>query len=496
MSNFALSQEQLEAATSDANHLMIIAPPGCGKTEVLAHRAKHLIGTLLTNQRVLALTFTNRAKSNIEERLRDLIGRAQMRRHITVRNFHGLAAEIILAHGRNIGLNVANLALPKTSTLRKAMREAGGEGKALYDAESLLKNIKRNAYSDSEVLKALEHGSPSEARDLAEKVERRRQDANQLHYEDLLRHAQRLIRIPAIARLYNAHFGAVFVDEFQDLSLQQLDLAQMSCPSQQTFAGDPLQSIFSWAGADTAEVTKKLTDACGEPFRLRESYRSSPTVLNTVNSISEEIAPGSSLICAKPDIWPNGGSSAGITFQNQSNEAQAIQELTSDILSLDPEMSVGIISRASWRRQDIDRAFETEKDFPVQRWDLAIQNPTILALIQSTVSKLPRGASIEEARLSVLDAVDPAETEVLEQADEAFTTLEESNAATARSAIKSIRASVPNQAIGPGVHLLNAHTGKGQQFDWVFVVGLEEKHLPDKRSSHGQALEEEQRVLG
>ena len=61
--------------------------------------------------------------------------------------------------------------------------------------------------------------------------------------------------------------------------------------------------------------------------------------------------------------------------------------------------------------------------------------------------------------------------------------------------MRSIRASDHKQTIGPGVHLLNAHTGKGQQFDWVFVIGLEEGHLPGKRNSQGDALAEEQRVL-
>ena len=53
----------------------------------------------------------------------------------------------------------------------------------------------------------------------------------------------------------------------------------------------------------------------------------------------------------------------------------------------------------------------------------------------------------------------------------------------------------PSFPVGPGVHLLNAHTGKGQQFDWVIACGLEEGHLPDKRNNTGDALDEEQRVL-
>ena len=84
--------------------LLIVAPPGCGKTELLALRAHALIPRLLPGQKILALTFTNRAKANLSERLRRLLGTQRMRRYVTVRNFHGHAAEIVLAHGRTIGL--------------------------------------------------------------------------------------------------------------------------------------------------------------------------------------------------------------------------------------------------------------------------------------------------------------------------------------------------------------------------------------------------------
>ena len=77
----------------------------------------------------------------------------------------------------------------------------------------------------------------------------------------------------------------------------------------------------------------------------------------------------------------------------------------------------------------------------------------------------------------------------------AFDVLERSYAGTVRAAVRKIRVSDAKQAVGPGVHLLNAHTGKGRQFDWVFVVGFEEGHLPDRRNSEGATLLEEQRVL-
>jgi DNA helicase II / ATP-dependent DNA helicase PcrA len=494
VSGLELSAEQLEAATSPIDHLLLIAPPGCGKTEILAHRAAHQIGLLESNQRVLALTFTKRARANLEERLRSVLGHARARRLIVVRNLHGFATQIVLAHGRTIGLGMEGLELPKTSTMRKALQEAGG-GAATYDAERILAEIKRSPLSNAEVLEALERRERSEATVLANKVERSRQEANQLHYDDLLRHAQQLLRIPTVARLYQAHFGAVLVDEFQDLSMQQLDLALLGCTARRTFAGDPLQGIYSWTGAAPAAVEAEIRRTCGQPIRLHQSYRSSPKVLEAVNSISERVDPGAALVSARPDAWPDGGCTAALVFQDSEAEAAQLLRLAAAILEQDPTASIGIIIRSKWRNSAIHRAFKDEKTYPVRRWDLAIDDPAIVDLIKSTVATLPRGATIAEGRLAVLDTVDPADVDARELIDDAFDTLEKSDAGTARAAVRAIRALDPKQAIGPGVHLLNAHTGKGQQFDWVFVVGLEMGHLPDRRSLEGDAYMEEQRVL-
>ena len=491
---FALSEEQYAAATSEKEHLLIVAPPGCGKTEVLAHRAAHQIDLLKPNQRVLALTFTKRARANLEERLRSVLGQTRARRQVVVRNFHGFATQVVLAHGRTIGLRMDDLEMPKTSTMRRAMEAAEGGG-AIYEAERLLAEIKRSPLSDAEVLETIEQSQRSEATLLAAKVERSRQKANQLHYDDLLRHAQRLLRIPAVARLYQTHFGAVLVDEFQDLSLQQFDISILSCTDRRTFAGDPHQGIYSWAGAAPVEVEAEVRRTCGDPIMLRESYRSSPMVLEAVNSISEQVYPELGLVSAIPEEWPGGGCSAALVLQDQAAEAALAVRLATLIHRAVPDASIGIIARAAWRRKYIDAAFVEQTDVPVRRWEFAIDDPATVALIQSAVSALPRGASVADAKHAVLDSLDPADVDARELVDDAFNILEQSESTTARAAISSIRTADSKRSVGPGVHLLNAHTGKGQQFDWVIVVGLEEGHLPGKRNSHGDALDEEQRVL-
>ncbi len=488
------SDEQRAAATSDLENTAIVAPPGCGKTEVLAFRAEHLIGRLERNQRILALTFTNRAKANLRDRLRQVLGVERTRRYVTVRNFHGHAAEVLRAHYRTIGLDLAEYKAPTTRTLSKALREVTSDRDVQYDAESLLGEVKRRPLSDEEVLAALAEESGRIGHRAALEVERARQADNALHYDDLLRHAQCLLRIPGVQRLYRRHYGAVLVDEFQDLSIQQLDIVGKTCDSSRTFAGDSLQGIYTWAGANPVEVERQLKKVCAEPTRLTESYRSSPRVLAMVNSIGSDLG-AAELRSARPGEWPDSGFGAAVVFSDRGEEAAEIVGATKLLLERDPKLSVGVITRSKWRREDIDGLFATS-GLPMRRWDLAVDDPRILQLVHDAMKQLPRGVGFEDARVGVLGEIDPADVDTIEQVEEVWDHLETTGLATPRAAMNSLRSSGdPQQAISPGVHLLNAHTGKGQQFDWVFVVGLEERHVPDRRSMIGDLLTEEERVL-
>ena len=92
--------EQALLATSEQEQMLVVAPPGCGKTELLAKRAKALVSRLGPNQRLLAVTFSNKAQRNLRSRLLEVVGASAVRKYVTVVNFHGLAALILRAHGR------------------------------------------------------------------------------------------------------------------------------------------------------------------------------------------------------------------------------------------------------------------------------------------------------------------------------------------------------------------------------------------------------------
>lgn len=358
----------------------------------------------------------------------------------------------------------------------------------------LLGEVKRAAIDDHEVLTALSASPDRPGRTAAIAAETARQQANALHYDDLLRHAQRLLAIPGVQHLYNCHYGGVLVDEFQDLSLQQLDLVVRTCTTSKTFAGDPFQGIYSWAGAQPDQVVSVLDAACPNPIKLSESYRSSPRVLALVNSIGTQLG-AAVLRSAREDAWPDSGFGAAFVFDDFADEATKIVDAARLLLERNPDLSIGVISRSAWRRKVIDEHLAAS-DLPMRRWDLAVDDPRILQLVRDAMTQLPHGVGFDAARDGVLDTVDPTDVDTIEQIEEVFTFLERIGLPTPRAALRTVRLTgEPQRAVSPGVHLLNAHTGKGQQFDWTFVIGLEEKHVPDRRNSEGAQLAEEMRVL-
>ncbi|MBB4684437.1 UvrD-helicase domain-containing protein [Amycolatopsis jiangsuensis] len=467
-------------ATSELANLLVVAPPGCGKTEVLAQRAAFLMGRLKPGQRILVLTFSNKARQNLRERLVRELGPAQCRRYVTVRNFHGHAAEVLRAHARTIGL-APDFSQPCRQTLKTAIKPHAaklppGDAVAITrEIEEALSAAKQQPLDDHEVLVALANAGNGKALD----IERSRQNTGQLHYDDLLRHAQRLLRIQAVANLYQQHYGALLVDEFQDLTPQQLDIALRTVSSYRTFVGDPLQGIYTFAGARPDLVEAELRQLCGEPMRLTTSYRSSPAVLAVVNPVAESMG-SPPLTSANSEQWFEGGASTAIRFTTENAETEWIVDTARSILARDPAATIGVIARSSFRRENVDTAF-TDADVPSTQWDLAVQNPQIMETLRIAAKGLAASASLDKLKDRALTGVPAADVDTHQEIADAISQLKgsASQAGTIGEAFTRLPERDPSAAIGPGVHLLSAHTGKGQQFDWVFVPGFERGHIPD-----------------
>ena len=480
-------------SSAEVRNLLVIAPPGCGKTELLARRAQKLLPLINDGQKILALTFSNKAKANLDNRLTEVLGAERKRRYVTVRNFHGHAAEVVRSHGRTLHIDVG-FEMPDKRTQGRAVSRCVDPN--AYDLirqiDEELSAAKQSPRSDAEVLEFLAETGDERARS----IEEQRQHEGSMFYDDLLRHAQRLLRVPEVARLYRAHYRVVLVDEFQDLSPQQLDIALRSCDASRVFVGDPLQGIYSWTGARPIRVERILRRICGDPFGLGMSYRSSPRVLDLVSVASRRLG-GQTLESHEPDQWFEGGMTAGVGFDTASEEAQFIRTTCEAILSRRPSSTIGVICRNGWRRKPIDLEFATTES-PCTRWDLAVDNARVVELLCAGLARTDRGVSLDDLRVQVLSSIDPSDvdtaSDVTDAIDQMRDAVDEAGSIAGALAQMRIR-EISEDAVPPGVHLLNAHTGKGQQFDWVFIPGLEKGNVPSFLAKSKLQLEEEDRVM-
>lgn len=478
--------------------LLLVAPAGCGKTETLAIRIAGLIHgrRVATPRRVLATTFTNRAKDNLRSRLRDYIPAARLRDHVTIINFHGLAARIIRAHGNVIDID-PTIEIPESDWVGEQLNQLGVKHKARDAVMDILRTTKQQALSDDQVAAALDrYGNQT-----AIALENKRVAENRSTYDDLLRYAELILANDAVADLYRNHFGAVVVDEYQDLTPQQLRVLTRIGGGRVTFAGDLAQGIYGFAGASPAEIDATVRLVADDIIEFNESHRSSPAVLDLVNSLNL-ITGGQELHCADIASWPHGGVAALATFSTADTEAASITRLIRRILDRAPNHRVGVISRVKSRLRFIDPIVEAT-GLPLHRWEDGVLDTDTAKLVRALLRRLDvvEFATVKDKLtymrdLAAFNRIEEPDTRKA-LLDGLGWVLDRLNEGLAPADVAA-RIRVGDQTTllnAPGVHLLSGHVGKGQQFDWVVIVGVEDGNIPFFLAQSDAEKLEEARIL-
>jgi len=454
-------------------------------------------GTIRTPQRVLATTFTNRAKDNLRERLRDHVSYPVQRDHVTVANFHGLAARIIRSHGAVIGIDPM-IEMPEGDWVTDRCFEMGLNWAAKDAVADAFREIKQQALDDVAVASAL----TARGNVAAIQIEQDRVAQSRATYDDLLRYAELILGNYAVARLYQNHFGAVIVDEYQDLTPQHLRVLRLLAKGRITFAGDLAQGIYSFAGAMPDDIDVAVRSECDDVIEFNESHRSSPSVLRLVNAMNP-LTGGQDLVCADPGSWPAGGLSGLVAFGDSDAEADWVIKVSSAILRRAPHHRIGLMSRIKSRLRFIDEKL-VANNVEVHRWEDGVLDTETAKILRSTLPRMNLAdlaaapdkltyirdlagmAGIDEpdTRRSLADALNW----VLERLGDGLTPAEVGQRIRVGDQTTLLNAS--------GMHLLSGHVGKGQQFDWVFIVGAEDGNMPFFRARSDAEKSEEARTLG
>ncbi|MGQ4553449.1 UvrD-helicase domain-containing protein [Dermabacteraceae bacterium CCM 9519] len=489
---------QIKIRNHLSRDLLVIAPAGCGKTEALALRIDGLLqrGDVELPRKILVVTFSNRAKDNIRDRLRTYLGVKHLRDHVTVVNFHGLSARIFKAHANVIGLD-PSMTLPESDWVREECNRRGLKYPTAKRAQDALRVAKLEPRTDADIDDYLLRNHEINALE----IERKRVADCRLTYDDLPRVAELILEDDRVANLYREHFGAVIVDEFQDLTPQQLQIVNRIGYRRTTYAGDLAQGIYGFTGAKPTEVHRLISEECTETVVFTESHRSSPAVLAAVNSLIP-LTGGTPLTSADEASWPGGGLFATAEFPSAEGEADWVTYLARRLASKVPHHRIGIMARTEKRRKFVESALD-DAGVNYMRWDDGVLDTDTAQVMRSMLNHFNLEAyKRAENQISFL-----RESSGLKEISEPST--RQSLVSALEWCYELLRNGIPPEEIRtrikigngdtlvskPGVHVLNGHVGKGQQFDWVMIVGAEDESIPFYLAKTEEAQREEARIL-
>ena len=294
-----LNANQLEAVSWTDGPLLVLAGPGSGKTRVLTYRIARIVEDSHGKPfRILGLTFTNRAASEMNTRIQGLVPNARNRIRLTT--FHSFCVDLLRQHGHHIGLRPDFTILPQDVDREAVLDEAINDVRlehpeVFHSGQQLLPVVSRlldNCVSADGALEELSSRNVDNALALAAIYASYRRlmiENNQLDFGCLIAEALGLLeRNPNIRRLINRIYTYVCVDEFQDTNLAQYRmLSYLVNPATKNLfvVADDDQIIYQWNGADPKRLHSLREDFGVTVLQLPENYRCPPSVVEAANKL-------------------------------------------------------------------------------------------------------------------------------------------------------------------------------------------------------------------
>jgi len=292
-----LNAQQLAAVTAPPGPALVIAGAGSGKTRTLTYRVAYLLEQGIAPERILLLTFTNKAAREMMRRVNEVLGSDVSA--LWGGTFHSIGNRVLRRHAERLGFK------PDFTILDR--EDAKDLVQACVDAEQI--DIKEVRFPKAEMLgdifsmavntgqpvpKIIERSyhsfedlTPVIARIAGAFAERKRQN-NVMDFDDLLVLWLKLLREHEdIREQYQRRFQFILVDEYQDTNRLQSELIDLLAERSQnlTVVGDDSQSIYSWRGADfrnILEFPKRYASA--GVYKIETNYRSTPEILELANA--------------------------------------------------------------------------------------------------------------------------------------------------------------------------------------------------------------------
>jgi DNA helicase-2/ATP-dependent DNA helicase PcrA len=294
-----LNDKQKEAALHRDGPLLIVAGAGAGKTKTITHRIINLIKNGVAPEKILAVTFTNKAAKEMRERvIIEIEKNAQGQDKIPfVSTFHSLGVYIIKENAQLLGLTKYFTILDDsdtTSIVKDAIKELNLDPKQ-YEPRKIKNIISREKGKFTKLEnyeERVENSNDYLGKIVAQvwrKYEKAKSEGNSLDFDDLLLKAVKLLKENEQVRTYyQQKWDYVHIDEYQDTNEVQYLMSKLLAENNKNICvvGDADQNIYSWRGANLKNILSFEKDYAGAKIvTLEENYRSTQNILEAANEV-------------------------------------------------------------------------------------------------------------------------------------------------------------------------------------------------------------------
>ncbi|MBQ3671799.1 MAG: UvrD-helicase domain-containing protein [Treponema sp.] len=316
-----LNPEQYDAVTTTDGAILIIAGAGSGKTRVITFRIAHMLNKGIPQSQILALTFTNKAAREMEERIKELTGKKLPM--LTISTFHAFGVRILRQEIAALGWR-ENFSIYDETDRNSLIKETGRELRYSQEAMDIYKiGI---LFSDIKTGRKTWNHETSMYKELYEGYQEGLKLFNAVDFDDLITLPIRIFKEhPDILEKYKSRYKYIMVDEFQDTSHQQYELMHLLSDKNVAVVGDDDQSIYSWRGADYENIVNFEKDFPNvREIRLEQNYRSTGTILAAANGVIKHNTNRK-----EKELWSGNGDGKPIEIfmpQNETDEADFVIE--------------------------------------------------------------------------------------------------------------------------------------------------------------------------
>lgn len=376
-----LNPAQKKAVEHHNGPLLIIAGAGTGKTRVITHRILNLINSGVLPEKILAITFTNKAAGEMRERVTRLLNHIGNREQTAgnrkdpssvpgfpfpfIGTFHSLGVKILRENYRLLGIPKFFSIFDRDdslSTIKRVLKDVGLDPKQ-HSPSAFLSVISKNK-NEMRTLSEFREKTRTPFERMAVPVWERYQEAlaqeKAFDFDDLLLSTLTLLqKNPDVLHAYQNRWSHIHVDEYQDTNTVQYELTRLLAATHKNICvvGDHDQCIYTWRSADIRNLARFENDFHNvEVVTLEENYRSTQTILTAANR-----AIAHNEIRKEKNLFTSGDEGEPIelyTAASETDEAQWVAARAQQLIDEGvPAREIAVLFRANFQSRALEEAF-------------------------------------------------------------------------------------------------------------------------------------------